>query len=463
MKLTDATTLRERLNISRLALAHPRATIAVWALVAIAGIWAYGHLRLALFPDVTFPLVVVTAEAPGLSPQEVEAGITLPIEQRMHGLRDLKSLESSSSPGKTLVAVEFEVGVSLREARHRVDSALAGIQVAGGAVPGTRPIDINESPVVTYVLVGEYRTPAQLMGTALGTFLPAIEKVPGVLHVVPLGVDPAAVATSGGDSAVDTHLPHTVAWLNGQQGVALEVVKEAGANTIEVVREVDSVVSRLQWENQDIHAVPAVTQADFIRGSTRATTDALWLAVALSVLVIFPFLRSWKATGISALAIPISLLRHIRRHEAGRVRAGDADAARPRAGHRHHRGRRHRRRREHPAPHRPWRPAARRGHRRDRRDRPHGHGRDAHHRRRIPSGGPHGRGDGHLLPSLRAHHFGRSGDVAARRPHALAPAVGLVAPAGAVDARRRPRADAGPGSRTGTANCSRGRSSIAPW
>ena len=307
MKLSTATTLRERLNISRLALAHPRATIAVWALVAIAGLWAYPHLRLALFPDVTFPLVVVTAAAPGLSPQEAEADLTLPIEQRMHGLRDLKRLESTSSPGKALVAVEFEVGVSLREARHRVDSALAGIQLAGGVVPGTRPIDINESPVITYVLVGEYRTPAQLMGTALGTFLPAIEKVPGVLHVVPLGVDPDAVAKLG-DTAVDTALPHTVAWLNGQQGVALEVVKEAGANTIEVVRQVDSVVRRLQWLNQDLHAVPAVTQADFIRGSTRATTDALWLAVALSILVIFPFLRSWKATGITALAIPISLL-----------------------------------------------------------------------------------------------------------------------------------------------------------
>ncbi len=307
MKLSDANTLRERLNISRLALRHPRATVVVWVLVSLAGAWAYSHLRLALFPDVTFPLVVVTASAPGLSPQGAEAAVTLPIERRMHGLRDLKSLESTTSPGKVLVAVEFEVGVSLREARRRVDSALAGLDLPGGITPNTRPIDINESPVVTYVLVGEYRTPAQLMGTALGTFLPAIQAVPGVLRVVPLGVDPEAVAALGG-TAVDTALPHTKAWLNGQQGVALEVVKEAGANTIEVVRQVDSVVRRLQWDNQDIHAVPAVTQADFIRGSTRATMDALWLAVALSVLVIFPFLRSWKATAISALAIPISLL-----------------------------------------------------------------------------------------------------------------------------------------------------------
>ncbi len=301
------TSLRERLNISRLALAHPRLTVVVWALVALAGAVAYGRLRLALFPDVTFPLVVITADVPGLPPAEAENAVTLPIEHRMRGLRDLKSLESTTSPGKALIAAEFEVGVSLREASRRVDSALASIELPGGTTPKTRPVDINESPVVTYVLVGEYRTPAQLMGTALGTFMPAIEKVPGVLHVVPLGVDPEAVAKLG-ETAVDTALPHTVAWLNGQQGVALEVVKEAGANTIEVVRQVDSVVRRLQWDNQDIHAVPAVTQADFIRGSTRATTDALWLAVALSVLVIFPFLRSWKATAISALAIPISLL-----------------------------------------------------------------------------------------------------------------------------------------------------------
>lgn len=85
-------------------------------------------------------------------------------------------------------------------------------------------------------------------------------------------------------------------------------MKEAGANTIDVVRAVDSVVRVLQADNPDIHLVPAVTQADFITASTTATTDALWLAVALSVLVIYPFLRSWKATAISALAIPASLL-----------------------------------------------------------------------------------------------------------------------------------------------------------
>ena len=281
VQLPKATTLRERLNISRLALAHPRTTLVAWALVALAGIAAYQRLPLALFPDVTFPLVVVTAEGATGDPAATEQAITIPIEQRIRPLRDLKNLQSSTSAGKVMVAAEFEVGVSLAAAQHRVDSALASLVLPGGAHPSTRPVDINESPVVTYVMVGEYRTPEQLMGTALGTFLPALQKVPGVLRVVPLGMDPAAVAELS-KTAVDTALPHTVAWLNGQRGVALEVVKEAGANTIDVVHAVDSVVRVLQADNPDIHLVPAVTQADFITASTTATTDALCAPLGVS-------------------------------------------------------------------------------------------------------------------------------------------------------------------------------------
>ena len=242
VKLTDATTLRERLNISRLALAHPRTTIAVWALVAIAGIWAYGHLRLALFPDVTFPLVVITAEAPGLSPQEVEAGITLPIEQRMHGLRDLKRLESSSSPGKAIVAVEFEVGVSLREARRaRGFGARAASSCRAERCPArARSTSTNRR----WSRTCWWASTAPRHSSWARRSAPSCRRSRRCLACCTWsrsGSIPWPWRNSA-DTAVDSTLPHTVAWLNGQQGVALEVVKEAGANTIEVVRQVDSVV-----------------------------------------------------------------------------------------------------------------------------------------------------------------------------------------------------------------------------
>jgi multidrug efflux pump subunit AcrB len=96
--------------------------------------------------------------------------------------------------------------------------------------------------------------------------------------------------------------------LDGRRAVALEVVKRAGANALEVARAADSVVERLQTDAVDVKLVPALAQATFIRENADATLEALWVAVLLSVLVIHPFLRRWRATVISALAIPASLL-----------------------------------------------------------------------------------------------------------------------------------------------------------
>jgi multidrug efflux pump subunit AcrB len=64
----------------------------------------------------------------------------------------------------------------------------------------------------------------------------------------------------------------------------------------------------LQSTLPDVQLTLAATQADYIREATQATIDALILAVVLSVVVIFPFLWNFRATLISALAIPASLL-----------------------------------------------------------------------------------------------------------------------------------------------------------
>ncbi|HEX5819044.1 MAG TPA: efflux RND transporter permease subunit, partial [Gemmatimonadales bacterium] len=86
------------------------------------------------------------------------------------------------------------------------------------------------------------------------------------------------------------------------------VVKRAGANALQVARAADSVVRRLQTDAPDVKLVPALSQAGFIRQNANATFETLWLAIILSVIVIHPFLRRWRATAISALAIPASLL-----------------------------------------------------------------------------------------------------------------------------------------------------------
>ena len=295
-----------RLNPSRLALAHPWATVAVWCLVALGGLVALAGLGRGLFPDIEFPVVVVTWDLPAGEAAAAEAAVTIPAERAIAGIPSLKRFRSSTSATQVMLVAEFGTDLPLDEAGSRVRERLSSLP-ASGVAPAIRTIDINESPVVTWVLVGKYRTGAQLMGTAMGTYLDALESVPGVLRVVPLGVDPDTLARLSG-TAPDSLLRRTIVRLNGEPGVALEVVKRSGANTLEVLRSLDSAVAEAQRRDPDLHLVPAVTQGDFIRESSSATLEALGVAVVLSILVIQPFLRNWRATAISALAIPASLL-----------------------------------------------------------------------------------------------------------------------------------------------------------
>ena len=100
--------------------------------------------------------------------------------------------------------------------------------------------------------------------------------------------------------------------LNGRTALALQVVKRGDANTLDVAARVATTVqqinSRSGASNEVVKMTLAQTQADYIRAATRQTLQALAEAIVISALVIFPFLWNWRATAISALAIPTSLL-----------------------------------------------------------------------------------------------------------------------------------------------------------
>lgn len=90
---------RERLNISRLAIRRPWLTVSFWLGIAVAGILAFSSFQYALFPDITFPVVVVNASAPLSTALDTEQQLTLPIEQELEGLAGVTDVGSTSYPG----------------------------------------------------------------------------------------------------------------------------------------------------------------------------------------------------------------------------------------------------------------------------------------------------------------------------------------------------------------------------
>jgi hydrophobe/amphiphile efflux-1 (HAE1) family protein len=107
----------------------------------------------------------------------------------------------------------------------------------------------------------------------------------------------------------DVENDRVAGWADGQRAVLLMVRKEAAANTIETNRRILALLSELSASispaiNVDINSDRTQT----IRASVHDVEMTLVLSVALVVAVVFAFLRSWRATLISAVAVPLSLI-----------------------------------------------------------------------------------------------------------------------------------------------------------
>ncbi len=286
---------RERFNISRFAIAQPAITICVWLFITVAGLFAFSSLKYALFPDITFPVVVVNAQAPLTVTTETEKQVTQPIEQALRSLPGLNDIRSSTYPNQTAISLSFEVGTSLEKSSQTVEAALKSVTLPKDTKYNVIALNLNESAAVSYAIESTARSLQDLANLTTNQIVSPLTKIPGVLKVNVLG--------NGG-----TQSGATLTRFNAKDAIAIQVIKRGDANTLEVVNAVEQEISTLRKNLAAVTITLAATQADYIEKATHSTIGALIEAIVLSIVVIFPFLRSWRATLISALAIPTSLL-----------------------------------------------------------------------------------------------------------------------------------------------------------
>jgi multidrug efflux pump subunit AcrB len=267
-------------------------TMGFWIAVMVAGLMAFSSLKYALFPDITFPVIVVNASAPFTNAAATEAKLTIPIEQavkQLEGKQGLTKVSSSTYPGRAIISLPFEVGTKLEASQQNVEDVLQQVKLPAGATYEVKPINLNEAAVVSYAISSPTEKLPALTETVQSQIVPAIAAVPGVLKVNLIGV-PAGTqvkdtpAINGAEAVVLSPGSSAVRW-NGQNVLALEVVKRSDANTLEVVKEVEAVVQKLQKEMPNIRLNLASTQAEYINQATHSTIDALIEAIVLSVIV----------------------------------------------------------------------------------------------------------------------------------------------------------------------------------
>src|SRR6185369_16284603 len=103
--------------------------------------------------------------------------------------------------------------------------------------------------------------------------------------------------------------PRTVARLDGTQAVVMEIRKQSGTNTVQVVDAVKARLAQLQTSLPPDFQIQVIRdQSTFIKGSFDAIQEHLILGALFAALVVLVFIRDLRSTLISSIAIPTSII-----------------------------------------------------------------------------------------------------------------------------------------------------------
>ncbi|CAG0944050.1 MAG: Cobalt-zinc-cadmium resistance protein CzcA [Rhodocyclaceae bacterium] len=162
--------------------------IATLALVG-AGAAAFNGLPIDAYPDVSSTQVKIIMKAPGMTPEEVEARITTPIELEMLGIPNKKILRSVSKYAIADITIDFEDGTDIYWARSQVTERLNGIlrDLPAGADGGLAPITTPLGEMFMFTIDGGDLTLEERRGLLDWVIRPALRTLPGVADVNALG------------------------------------------------------------------------------------------------------------------------------------------------------------------------------------------------------------------------------------------------------------------------------------
>src|SRR5574343_1577631 len=153
-----------------------------------AGVQAFRGLPIDAFPDVSTTQVKIILKAPGMTPEEVETRLAVPVEQELLGIPHQRLLRSTSKYALTAITLDFEDGTDIYWARQQVGARLAAAMdnlpagVSGGMAPITTPL----GEMFMFTIEGDLSL-AERRALLDWVIRPQLRTIPGVADVNSLG------------------------------------------------------------------------------------------------------------------------------------------------------------------------------------------------------------------------------------------------------------------------------------
>jgi cobalt-zinc-cadmium resistance protein CzcA len=158
-------------------------------LIAVAGMQAFRQLPIDAFPDISPTQVKLILKVPGMTPEEVEARVLVPLEYELLGIPRQTMLRSAAKYAIADVTIDFEEGTDIYWARQQVAERFSNVagELPESAAGGLAPIATPLSDLFMFTIEGGDLTLEERRTLLDWVIRPALRTLPGVADVNALG------------------------------------------------------------------------------------------------------------------------------------------------------------------------------------------------------------------------------------------------------------------------------------
>jgi multidrug efflux pump subunit AcrB len=147
-------------KLTTLALKNKNTVYLITVMLLVFGVIAYVTMPKELFPEINYPTVFVQTVYPGNSPEDIENLISRPLENELQTVKGIKTLKSNSLQDFSMIFVEFQTNVDIKEAlldvKDAIDKAKSKLPTDMISDPAAMNFDFNSLPILNVNISGDY-------------------------------------------------------------------------------------------------------------------------------------------------------------------------------------------------------------------------------------------------------------------------------------------------------------------
>src|SRR5256885_209365 len=282
------------MKLAETCVKYPVFTVMLIAFLVTLGVFSYRGLAVDLFPKADPATVNVEVRLPGATPEEVVTGVVLPLEDAISSVSGIDEINVWSFEGFAEITCTFvlerDIEGAAQDIREKVSGAIDRLP-RDTLPPIITKQDPQSDPIMTLLVSGP------MSRRELTEIADKQVRIRDVARV------------EDGAQELRTWSALFRKGLPGQDVVSIQVLRQSGVNTVRVADDVRSKLNDLRAQMppgvqlQVVHDI-----SNFIKASVHSLIEHLILGSILASLVVWLFIRNWRAVLIAAVAIPASII-----------------------------------------------------------------------------------------------------------------------------------------------------------